>query len=147
MCVFVVLLPLRTTRTYTLFPVTTLFISRSSPDCACDAGGIAASTWLRRQASKSARGWAITIKPILACSGPQYSEHWPRKVPGWPAVIQVVLTIPGITSVLPPSRLIPARNGRDNARSNTDRKSVVEGKSVSVRVDHVGRRFIKKKNK
>src|SRR3546814_15988283 len=33
----------------------------------------------------------------------------------------------------------------EESRSRRDRKSVVEGKSVSVRVDHGGRRLIKKK--
>src|SRR3546814_16724102 len=35
--------------------------------------------------------------------------------------------------------------GPENVRSRQDRKSVVEGKSVSVRVDLGGRRFFKKK--
>src|SRR3546814_20678409 len=35
----------------------------------------------------------------------------------------------------------------DHDRLRLDRTSVVEGKSVSVRVDHGGRRIIKKKNK
>src|SRR3546814_11076984 len=39
----------------------------------------------------------------------------------------------------------PRRAGFGAARGRTDRKSVVEGKSVSVRVDLGGRRIIKKK--
>src|SRR3546814_11106825 len=38
-------------------------------------------------------------------------------------------------------------SGRVTIRSEGDGKSVVEGKSVSVRVDRGGRRIIKKKNK
>src|SRR3546814_15143042 len=42
-----------------------------------------------------------------------------------------------------------ARHGEDHTHLITpvDRKRVVEGKSVSVRVDHGGRRIIKKKTK
>src|SRR3546814_20823444 len=40
-------------------------------------------------------------------------------------------------------RMVPYKDGKAN---RGDRKSVVEGKSVSVRVDLGGRRIIKKKN-
>src|SRR3546814_16114345 len=39
----------------------------------------------------------------------------------------------------------PARDGADTHLVRVDRKSVVQGKSVSVRVDLGGRRIIKKK--
>src|SRR3546814_18483548 len=44
-------------------------------------------------------------------------------------------------------RTAPAVQGRRHRRLATDRKSVVKGKSVSVRVDLGGRRIIKKKNR
>src|SRR3546814_18152898 len=44
-----------------------------------------------------------------------------------------------------PHRLLAAHRGLLRLRLPSDRKSVVEGKSVSVRVDLGGRRIIKKK--
>src|SRR3546814_11822190 len=41
----------------------------------------------------------------------------------------------------------PPRSGESEYSYNEDRKSVVEGKSVSVRVDLGGRRFMKKKKR
>src|SRR3546814_12683183 len=57
-------------------------------------------------------------------------------------------------SVVRPAGALPAERlcccwhaaGRRDCRARQDRKSVVEGKSVSVRVDLGGRRIIKKKN-
>src|SRR3546814_11169560 len=62
--------------------------------------------------------------------------------PGKPkGVMRSSSVLPGVTQVLPPSseRCITCPN------HELDRKSVVSGKSVSVRVDRGGRRIINKK--
>src|SRR3546814_17279215 len=48
-------------------------------------------------------------------------------------------------TIAPPAHGRASRCRRDNRQLKADRKSVVEGKSVSVRVDIGGRRIIKKK--
>src|SRR3546814_16687697 len=62
----------------------------------------------------------------------------------WADATQVARTRAGTHAVTQPRR---ERTGlrRTGVRGSQDRKSVVEGKSVSVRVDLGGRRIIKKK--
>src|SRR3546814_18252591 len=60
-------------------------------------------------------------------------------------------TAPGVAAVLPPGPGLAQPSSREASRRRArwpdriDRKSVVEGKSVSVRVDLGGRRILKKK--
>src|SRR3546814_21179291 len=73
---------------------------------------------------------------------------WEDGGQGW---IRTSVRKPGqIYSLLPLTTRPPVLGARFGKRSNgetRDRKSVVEGKSVSVRVDLGGRRIIKKKKK
>src|SRR3546814_21191520 len=69
------------------------------------------------------------------------------------AAVQAVADDVGPRPLLPDRPLLPRRGsarrppaGIHAARRRKDRKSVVSGKSVSVRVDIGGRRIIKKKN-
>src|SRR3546814_13863568 len=140
--------PPRSTRTDTLFPYTTLFRStadlRNRPDDGDDphgrrrldetpdvsllhAGGKAQRhANPRRQAGRRRRPAALRPRPA---AGLRAAEEYPRLHPH-------------------PPRLYRRRGHRPrHLRLLPDRKSVVSGKSVSVRVDLGGRRSIKKKNR
>src|SRR3546814_11818727 len=111
--------PPRSTRTDTLFPYTTLFRSASrSPPCTRRRSGVGPDTARPRGDARAARS---------------RRAPWPRYVDGRP----------GRRTRAARSR----RSRRHHQDDAPDRKSVVEGKSVSVRVDLGGRRIIKKKNK
>src|SRR3546814_19404617 len=80
----------------------------------------------------------------LASAGPffvaQSVRVRARPAPVWPAAAVASRPAPRSAPALRPARARPIFASRD-------RKSVVEGKSVSVRVDLGGRRILKKKNK
>src|SRR3546814_15583885 len=108
--------PPRSTRTDTLFPYTTLF--RSPPRLAPQAG------------PAHLAGLAMPARETRFAALPGYSLPWRA----W--------------HLCPPRPCSPYRPapGRTYRADQADRKSVVEGKSVSVRVDIGGRRSLKKKN-
>src|SRR3546814_18796477 len=123
--------PPRSTRTDTLFPYTTLFRSRRpsprspppstkppSPPTPCPTPSPPSARIPKPWRAKSTRSSAIS----------------PRSTIGW------------ATSTPPPISFPPASR-HNPAFALLDRKSVVEGKSVSVRVDLGGRRILKKKKK
>src|SRR3546814_14971093 len=115
--------PPRSTRTDTLFPYTTLFRSpRRSPD------GSACSSRDRPQGRpRSHNPWRTVRRPA-------------------PGIVQVPLD-PLRTNHAQPfavQRVLPAHHAPPLPR-RYDRKSVVSGKSVTVRVDLGGRRIINKK--
>src|SRR3546814_20901709 len=107
--------PPRSTRTDTLFPYTTLFRSQSCRHVALDRGG-------HDQTGGAAFGRHAAEKSAWALHRRDRLEPRARDARA---------------SVTPGSRRGCERTG--------DRKSVVSGKSVSVRVDLGGRRIIKKK--
>src|SRR3546814_12175550 len=124
--------PPRSTRTYTLFPYTTLFrsglercvreVRRGAPGA---GGGIQAPP--RRRAAGRLGGEVAGV----------YRQAAGRR-PG-SGLAQGLADEPGCVR--------PAAAGVDRRLGGSDRKSVVSGKSVSVRVDLGGRRIIKKKKK
>src|SRR3546814_16369739 len=120
--------PPRSTRTDTLFPYTTLF--RSGPGVALAGQEHAA----RRAAGPRARSRALCKSAAFGRPEPaERGGQGPEAPPIW-----------SHDAVVPPRSVGPLR--ADPAR--LDRKSVVSGKSVSVRVDLGGRRTMqKKKNK
>src|SRR3546814_12786563 len=110
--------PPRSTRTDTLFPYTTLFRSR----------------WLHRGtgATDNEKIQAGAGYPAPAAI---FAPHlWRRLVWGRHVEVEVF-------------RLRRVGDADEPVFRRRDRKSVVSGKSGSVRVDLVGRRTIKKKNK
>src|SRR3546814_13935664 len=116
--------PPRSTRTDTLFPYTTLF--RSFLDCGVglarlqiEGGQLAGDAALMRQAGRSDQ--EVTQELRAAHSG--------QEIPVRPPLVAGE----------------PAQVAGDLLRS--DRKSVVSGQGVSVRVVLGGRRVLKKKNK
>src|SRR3546814_12526336 len=118
-------LPPRSTRTDTLFPYTTLFRSR---------------TRRTRQTQAAPRSGKRVAKPD------HHADH---------AAVAVRFTLCDLRGALGDAeavkKAVEARVGHMASPSGwsvrRDRKSVVEGKSVSVRVDLGGRRSINKKNK
>src|SRR3546814_12985088 len=119
--------PPRSTRTDTLFPYTTLF----------------RSTRVHREHGRAhgfTRGGAddrrsdARPRPAPAAPQPRHPAH--RLLPA---------LHPAVTDRRCPLA-VPLQPGRPD-RQRSDRKSVVQGKSVSVRVDHGGRRDTKKKKK
>src|SRR3546814_13956906 len=118
--------PPRATRTYTLFPYTTLFRSLLAPPqveqqvaerVAADQGAIAGAGALARRGNGTVRGIAAEAAQILLAVGA--------------------------------AGLVELDHGFAEAEDieTVDRKSVVSGKGGSVRVDFGGCRFIKKKKK
>src|SRR3546814_13252790 len=125
--------PPRSTRTDTLFPYTTLFrsarIRGSSPE--------------HRLAVRQAESASI-IADML----PWFEEMLPKLPRGSNTAEAIRYTLnhwKGLTRFLDDGRIELDNNTVE--RAIRDRKSVVEGKSVSVRVDLGGRRIIKKKTK
>src|SRR3546814_18025071 len=113
--------PPRSTRTDTLFPYTTLFRSWGSGPAPLPRSGPNSSRD-RREPRRHARRASV--------SGPGASSAGRRARAGC-----------AIPARCPRRR----RDAADRSACFGDRKSVVEGKSVSVRVDMGGRRNIKKK--
>src|SRR3546814_20773051 len=117
--------PPRSTRTHTLFPYTTLFRSYTSnilntPDIDPEA-----------YAKSSPIEYAEGLQDHLLIAHGMIDDNVFFK-----------------DSVMMAQRLIELRKDKwEIAPYPIDRKSVVSGKSVSVRVDRGGRRIIKKKNK
>src|SRR3546814_20457544 len=118
--------PPRSTRTDTLFPYTTLFRSRQAlqplqieqrDTGRFRKGDGAVSLEAREAAAHGLHGKAEIVGNVAPC-------HRQRDRTGRPA---------------------PALLTRGDLKPKGDRKSGVEGKSVSVRVDLGGRRIIKKK--
>src|SRR3546814_13161241 len=114
--------PPRATRTDTLFPYTTLFRSQQTPI----ARRVVERRALARDALRSA-----DLHPEA-----RVLHELEQETEG-------LLLDPGAGVDAPP--VIDDQGPGQPAQE--DRKSVVEGKSVSVRVDLGGRRYIKKKNK
>src|SRR3546814_20452252 len=133
--------PPRSTRTDTLFPYTTLFRSdglvttkrrADAADRSCTpptsaTGANKASSVSRRASDGSPAGRvavsAITIPPPRCCAAARYLRRRSRRHPRGEA------TPADLAALL-------------RRRGCRDRKSVVSGKSGSVRVDLGGRRFI-----
>src|SRR3546814_15517051 len=111
--------PPRSKRTYTLFPYTTLFRSHL------------AEIVIARQSVGGRLVLAVDdlLEPLLRA---------PR-VPG------VIIHIGDVVARLVAVDILPDQPGDVLGLAVVDRTSVVEGKSVSVRVDLGGRRIIKKK--
>src|SRR3546814_16987626 len=120
--------PPRSTRTDTLFPYTTLFRSQRA-DGGCRQAPAADPRPLRR----GARG-ADHERPHVAVG----ARLRGRRPAGRAAAPHLALADEGAG---------PGGGGPACRGARRDRKSVVEGKSVSVRVDLGGRRIIKKKNR
>src|SRR3546814_13580124 len=119
--------PPRSTRTDTLFPYTTLFRSRKRGTITIASSATIRSTSTAAPASR--RIVQIMLVPVLfavAASVPQ-PAHGDNPESTHPAAI--------VNHVL------------QTISKRADRKSVVEGKSVSVCVDLGGRRILKKKKK
>src|SRR3546814_13517103 len=73
----------------------------------------------------------------MACTGAPGRNFWKPSTTSWsPALSPSYMTKPSLT-----------RGPTDTGMNAADRKSVVKGKSVSVRVDLGGGRIIKKKTK
>src|SRR3546814_17253406 len=104
--------PPGSTRTDTLFPYTTLFLSRreSSEPCSCDQG---------------------------SCDGSRHADPNPHS--RWRSGGAV-----SVWKALRRCRSATRCHQPQSGQAPVDRKSVVSGKSVSVRVDLGGRRIIKK---
>src|SRR3546814_20599303 len=118
--------PPRSTRTDTLFPYTTLF--RSLRAIAADQDRAAAVT-------RDMQGWAERAET---------AAERDRELAARAAALDEELAA---LAAAPPDLKHRAQALADEAQAarESDRKSVVEGKSVSVRVDLGGRRIIKKK--
>src|SRR3546814_14191911 len=85
------------------------------------------------------------LEQLLIQSGAEY-----RRAPASLDTASAPVEIASQIESLPSGEVFIVRQGPAfiaNRIVETDRKSVVEGKSVSVRVDLGGRRIIKKKNK
>src|SRR3546814_12996731 len=123
--------PPRSTRTYTLFPYTTLFRSRRA-----DAGGSRAifqefRADRRRGGADEPRGRApdhADARGVFSCRAGS-AEAWRR---------------PTYRHLYARPALEPRSPGR-RRRPRPDRKSVVSGTRVSVRAELGGRRVLKKK--
>src|SRR3546814_19093759 len=125
--------PPRSTRTVTLFPYTTLFRSALIKDL----GGVGVEE----------------IPPPEECG--RRVDRMPHKDKPWSSQFGLITQLPCGPLRGPPDRgqhnegdnknLAPEDFGRGH--KETDRKSVVSGKSVSVRVDLGGRSILKKKTK
>src|SRR3546814_18024830 len=115
--------PPRSTRTDTLFPYTTLFRSPAFlalvPGCLNEAETLGSPPTAPRLVIRSEQG------------AMQFFEHV-----GYPVIALVAAPDFRLSQAMP--RITPGIE---------DRKSVVEGQRVSVRVDIGGRRIIKKKKK
>src|SRR3546814_13203624 len=121
--------PPRSTRTDTLFPYTTLFrsLARRAGE---DFGDVER---LRQEALDLARagdGLLVVFRQLVHAEDRD-------DVLQFLVALQHALHVAGSVVVLV----------ADHVRVELDRKSVVQGKSVSVRVDLGGRRIIKNKNK
>src|SRR3546814_16181827 len=124
--------PPRSTRTDTLFPYTTLF--RSAVSCVGSSSSYRALACGTRCHDRQARALRLAVQPrtfrlrascrISPGADHGYAERPRRR-----------------------GRHRDRRIARDRLGRRLDRKSVVEGKSVSVRVDLGGRRIIKKNKK
>src|SRR3546814_16304969 len=115
--------PPRSTRTDTLFPYTTLFRSHDADrERATEGRG----AMIRLAAALTASASLLVNQPALA---QDHSRHQGMSMPG--------MQMP--TPQKPTAKKAVAKK--------PDRKSVVEGKSVSVRVELGGSRIIKKNNK
>src|SRR3546814_13421747 len=116
--------PPRSTRTDTLFPYTTLFRSNNADAIGRDIAGL----WVNRNGGEG--DWEQRVKGTLAPRGARHhtlSQFWQARL----------AYVPGHSG-----ELLYANCEGGNAHDQLDRKSVVEGKSGSVRVDLVGGRYI-----
>src|SRR3546814_13509668 len=75
------------------------------------------------------------------------SRSSPAPVPAWASKWRCCSRAKVPRSSVPTAAVRKHRPRRRSAQRRADRKSVVEGKSVAVRVDLGGRRFLKKKKK
>src|SRR3546814_16364091 len=117
--------PPRSTRTDTLFPYTTLFLSPDPPEAGLHQG------LGRRPDERAGAGSAVQI---------------PRQRPGPRRDRRLYPDLARQDSRAIAARLSHLGEGQCRGEA-ADRKSVGEGKGVSVRVDLGGRRVIKKKKK
>src|SRR3546814_13258432 len=127
--------PPRSTRTDTLLPYTSLF---RAPGSAREHVGAQAVDGVARLQSTGNRGHVGELAFIDSHSEPPRGSqggHSPA-----PSIGSAGAAARG--SLGSPPQPMPSRRRRE-----PDRKSVVQGKSVSVRVDLGGRRFIKKTKK
>src|SRR3546814_11228007 len=130
------------TRTHTLFPYTTLFRSVASPIGDQIANGADLKTVRpgKRDEVRKARHGAVLIHDL--------ADHARGVEAGEPGDIDCRLGVAGANkhaAILGDEREDMA--GRNDVDGSVARKRVEEGKSVSVRLDLVGRRNIKKKTK
>src|SRR3546814_15806949 len=141
--------PPRTTRTDTLFPYTTLFrpIHRASLQAQ-------RATYADVLVNKRNRFWfwgAVLGIERLVLHTQQIRQRTHAGFATWRALIDICLAIgdgSGIGFATGVTALAALRLRQNGINAGADRKSVVYGKSVSVRVDLGGRRLIqKKKNK
>src|SRR3546814_15213079 len=122
--------PPRSTRTDTLFPYTTLFRSKES-----EVGNLFRrvlsdiSPKIRGKPGRVRFGFGLRIHRITADVGS----------------LAIIRGLGGF--LIAPCRHQQGGKRKSEAFYPADRKSVVEGKSVSVRVDYGGGRILKKKNK
>src|SRR3546814_15425780 len=125
--------PPRSTRTDTLFPYTTLFRSIINPEAALFGNPIAQAACAADCVLASA-GFANDL--LFWCGGCQGSIY--------PFSGSVAAHVGGVQASLLLTERMIAKLHREGLLWG-DRKSVVQGKSVSVRVDLGGRGSIKKK--
>src|SRR3546814_16778659 len=118
--------PPRSTRTDTLFPYTTLF--RSFPSPGWRAGTLPPAKRPTHFCHSGHQEPGCSVAPVSHSS-------WSAGVFGF---VQCAY-LPAAGGLITPA-ICP-----EAASTNLDRKSVVSGKSGSVRVDHGGRRIIQKK--
>src|SRR3546814_18067376 len=128
--------PPRSTRTDTLFPYTTLF--RSSAPCAWIRSGLKIAACCCRRASNTC---CKLDRDVTHTSSPSRNVAASTEAP---AKMGKGGRSPPFLCPLPCSGDRALRRLAEKSPKSGDRKSVVEGKRVSVRVDLGGRRIIKK---
>src|SRR3546814_14343357 len=121
--------PPRSTRTDTLFPYTTLF--RSVEGYATDLISQYSLDWLKTGRDKS-KPFAILI-------------HHKAPHRNFMPALRHVQKYQGVTFPVPGNYFDDYRGRIAAGTQEIDRKSVVKGQGVSLRVDRGGRRIIKKK--
>src|SRR3546814_16322983 len=122
--------PPRSTRTDTLFPYTTLFRSLAALARRADESKVKALLSGEADAND-------TYIEVNARAGGTESQDWA-------GMLQRMYTRWAERNGMK-VELIDQHSGEQEGLNDTDRKSVVEGTSVSERVDHGGRLSIKKK--
>src|SRR3546814_16047328 len=151
----------RSTRTYTLFPYPTLFRNEASPAKAKDPPRFRAALKIPEASPASVFATEATVawfRSIMARIMPTPRISWLSMNTAPPdSAVRLMLTkqLAAIRSIPTPTamrmwslRIMKGRIGistKAGIPTQKDRKSGVEGKNVSVRVDLGSRRHIKKK--